>query len=50
LKDGKSIASKDKGHVLNPETCFNCHETSQKGVCKKQGYLCADVVYRSATK
>lgn len=50
LKDGKSIASKEKGHILNPETCFNCHETSQDGVCKKQGYLCADVSYRSMTK
>ena len=50
LKDGKSIASKDKGHPLNPDTCFNCHETVQNGVCKKQGYLCADVAYRSSTK
>lgn len=50
LKDGKSIASKDKGHPLNPETCFNCHETVQNGVCRKQGYLCADTVYRSDTK
>jgi hypothetical protein len=49
LKDGKSIATKDKGHPLNPETCFNCHETVQNGVCKKQGYLCADVAYRSTT-
>ena len=50
VKDGKSIASKDKGHPLNPETCFNCHETVQKGVCKKQGYMCGDTVYRSDTK
>lgn len=50
LKDGQSIASKDKGHPLNPETCFSCHETVQKGVCKKQGYLCADIAYRSSTK
>ncbi len=50
LKDGKSIASKDKGHPLNPETCFNCHENVQEGVCRKQGYLCADVSYRSSTK
>lgn len=50
VKDGKSIASKDKGHPLNPETCFNCHETSQKGVCKKQGYMCGDAVYRTGTK
>lgn len=49
VKDGKSIASKDKGHPLNPETCFNCHENIQKGVCKKQGYMCGDVVYRSST-
>lgn len=50
LKDGQSIASKEKGHPLNPETCFNCHENVQQGVCKKQGYLCADVLYRTSTK
>ncbi len=49
LKDGASIASKDAGHPLNPQTCFNCHETVQGGVCKKQGYLCADVSYRAST-
>ncbi|MGE5469039.1 MAG: hypothetical protein ACM3Y9_16585 [Ignavibacteria bacterium] len=49
VADGKSIATKDKGHPLNPETCFNCHETVQNGVCKKQGYLCADVSYRAQT-
>ena len=47
IADGKSIASKDKGHPLNPETCFNCHETVQKGVCKSHGYVCGDVVFRS---
>ena len=47
IADGKSIASKDKGHPLNPETCFNCHETVQKGVCKSHGYVCGDVVFRT---
>ena len=39
LKDGKSAASKDKGHPLNPETCANCH-AGFKGVCK--GYICGN--------
>lgn len=47
IADGKSIASKEKGHPLNPETCFNCHETVQKGVCKSHGYVCGDVVFRT---
>jgi len=47
IADGKSIASKDKGHPLNPETCFNCHETVQNGVCKSHGYVCGDVVFRT---
>jgi len=46
IADGKSIASKEKGHPLNPETCFNCHETVQGGVCKSHGYVCGDVVFR----
>ncbi len=46
IADGKSIASKEKGHPLNPETCFNCHETVQKGICKKRGYVCGDVNFR----
>lgn len=46
IADGKSIASKEKGHPLNPETCFNCHETVQKGVCKSHGYVCGDVNFR----
>ena len=47
IADGKSIASKDKGHPLNPETCFNCHETVQKGVCKSHGYVCGDTSFRT---
>ncbi len=47
IADGKSIASKDKGHPLNPETCFNCHETIQKGVCKSHGYVCGDTNFRA---
>ena len=47
IADGKSIASKEKGHPLNPQTCFNCHETVQGGVCKKHGYVCGDVVFRT---
>lgn len=47
IADGKSIASKEKGHPLNPETCFNCHETVQGGVCKKHGYVCGDTNFRA---
>ncbi|MBI5286708.1 MAG: hypothetical protein HY878_03855 [Deltaproteobacteria bacterium] len=39
IKDGKSIASKEKGHPLNPETCANCHG-GFKGVCA--GYICGN--------
>jgi len=39
IKDGKSIASKEKGHPLNPETCANCH-SGFKGVCP--GYICGN--------
>lgn len=37
IKDEKSIASKDKGHPLNPETCATCHAGYNKacrgGIC-----------------
>jgi hypothetical protein len=33
LKDAKSMASKDKGHPLNPETCATCH-ASFNDACK----------------
>ena len=39
LKDGKSVASKDKGHPLNPETCATCH-ASFKQVCV--GFVCGN--------
>ena len=39
LKDGKSVASKDKGHPLNPETCASCH-IGHKGVCV--GFVCGN--------
>jgi hypothetical protein len=32
LKDGKSIASKEPKHPLNPQTCATCH-LGFKGVC-----------------
>lgn len=32
LKDGKSIASKEAKHPLNPQTCATCH-LGFKGVC-----------------
>ena len=39
LKDGKSVASKDKGHPLNPEVCAACH-IGHKGVCV--GFVCGN--------
>ena len=39
IKDGKSVASKKKGHPLNPETCNTCHN-SFSGVCV--GYVCGN--------
>lgn len=42
IADGKSIASKEKGHPLNPETCATCHLTAQKGVCAKLGFVCGN--------
>lgn len=41
IKDGKSVASKEAGNPLNPETCANCHK-SFNDVCKKLGYLCGN--------
>ncbi|MDH4099579.1 MAG: hypothetical protein OEV28_03260 [Nitrospirota bacterium] len=41
LETGKSIASKDKGHPLNPETCANCHASYNKA-CIKRGYTCGN--------
>lgn len=41
IKDGKSVASKEAKHPLNPETCANCH-VGFKDVCKKLGYLCGN--------
>jgi len=39
ITDGKSIASKEKGHPLNPETCAKCH-IGFGGVCK--GFVCGN--------
>lgn len=47
IADGKSIASSEKGHPLNPETCATCHLTVQQGVCKSHGFVCGDVVFRT---
>lgn len=41
LKDGKSVASKEAGHPLNPQTCAKCH-VGFKDVCKKLGYVCGN--------
>ncbi len=41
LKDGKSVASKDKGHPLNPEVCAACH-IGFKGVCSSIGFTCGN--------
>lgn len=41
LKDGKSAASSEKGHPLNPETCANCH-AGFKNVCVDRGYTCGN--------
>ncbi|MDP1742455.1 hypothetical protein [Polaromonas sp.] len=47
IADGKSIASKEKGHPLNPQVCSDCHHTAQDGVCKKHGFVCGDVNFRT---
>jgi hypothetical protein len=39
LKDGKSVASKEKGHPLNPQVCADCH-IGFKGVCV--GFVCGN--------
>lgn len=39
LKDGKSIASKEPNHPLNPKVCETCHATF-KGVCR--GFVCGN--------
>jgi hypothetical protein len=39
LKDGKSIASKEPKHPLNPQVCADCH-LGFKGVCK--GEVCGN--------
>ncbi len=39
VADGKSIASSESGHPLNPETCSNCHATYD-GVCV--GFVCGN--------
>lgn len=41
IKDGKSVASNEPKHPLNPQTCATCHD-SFNGVCKKLGYLCGN--------
>jgi len=41
IKDGKSIASKEAGHPLNPATCAKCH-VGFNDICKKLGYLCGN--------
>ncbi|MBI5874469.1 MAG: hypothetical protein HZB81_01235 [Deltaproteobacteria bacterium] len=42
IADGKSIASKEAKHPLNPATCATCHLTAQKGVCAKLGFVCGN--------
>jgi len=39
IADGKSIASREPGHPLNPDTCAKCH-AGFKGVCR--GYVCGN--------
>lgn len=39
MKDGKSIASQEANHPLNPKTCEKCHATFN-GVCK--GFVCGN--------
>lgn len=39
LKDGKSIASNEANHPLNPKTCEKCH-ASFKQVCR--GFVCGN--------
>lgn len=39
LKDGKSIASNEAKHPLNPATCEKCH-ASFKGACR--GFVCGN--------
>ncbi len=39
IADGKSIASKEKDHPLNPQTCAKCHATFG-GTCK--GFVCGN--------
>jgi len=41
LKDGKSIASKDPNHPLNPATCEKCH-ASFNNACVNRGYTCGN--------
>lgn len=41
LKDGKSAASTEKGHPLNPETCANCH-AAHNNICVNLGYTCGN--------
>lgn len=39
MKDGKSVASKEANHPLNPKTCEKCHATFN-GVCR--GFVCGN--------
>lgn len=39
ISTGQSIASKEAGHPLNPQTCAKCHATFN-GVCK--GFVCGN--------
>lgn len=41
LKDGKSIASKEANHPLNPAVCEKCH-ASFKNACVDRGYTCGN--------
>ena len=41
IKDGKSVASKDAGHPLNPAVCEKCH-ASFKNTCVDRGYTCGN--------
>ncbi len=41
LKDGKSIASKEANHPLNPAVCEKCH-AGFKNACVDRGYTCGN--------
>lgn len=41
LKDGKSIASKEANHPLNPAVCEKCH-AGFKNACADRGFTCGN--------